>query len=93
MSPGYQILLGGLFTFGVPLCLAVRELLAIRRGGRGWWGGDERRRRVPDPPPPPPAPQGQGVPPGKPLPDCLIPRPIAPRTPVADRKRRELEPV
>jgi hypothetical protein len=62
MSSGTFILLSGTLTFGAPLLLAIHELIALRRRPQddGW-----DRRRI-DPPPPPP----------KPLPDCLIPRPI-----------------
>ncbi len=64
MSPATQVLLSGLLTFGVPLLFALHELLALRRADRGG-------------PPPPPAPPPRPPAP-KPLPDCLIPRPMAP---------------
>jgi len=62
MSPPTQVILSGLLTFGAPLALAIRELILLRR---------------------PPS-SGPGLPPAatpepqrpKPLPHCLIPRPI-----------------
>ena len=64
-------------SFGAPLAFAARELLLLRRGSDGdsW-----RREKAPDTPPPPPA--GN-----KPLPDCLIPKPL----PIAVARRRVLE--
>ncbi len=79
MSPEWQVLLSGALTFGVPLLLAVHELIALRRRPRGGWRPDP----VPPAPPPPPRPSGE-----KPLPDCLIPKPM-PR----QAKPRELEPA
>jgi hypothetical protein len=65
------MLLNGVLTFGAPLALAVRELVLLRRPGDG---GSLKGGPQPDlPPPPPPAPAGN-----KPLPDCLIPKPLAP---------------
>ena len=59
MTPTTHVLLSGALTFGVPLVLAVGQLIALRRRpGDGW----KRDPRIPPPPPP------------KPLPDCLIPR-------------------
>ncbi len=55
------VLLSGTLTFGAPLVLAVHELFALRRRPQD----DGWDRRTVEPPPPP-----------KPLPDCLIPRPI-----------------
>jgi hypothetical protein len=63
------ILLSGALSFGAPLLLAVHELLVLRRGDGG--GNSGRDRRAPEPPPPPPAPAGS-----KPLPNCLIPKPL-----------------
>lgn len=74
------VLLSGTLTVGVPLVLAVRELLELRRRDDSGWDGDGP---TPFPPPPPPPIAGN-----KPLPDCLIPR-LAPQ-PV---RRRELEEV
>ena len=86
MQPGLQVILSGTLTFGVPLVLAIRELLASG---------------PPSPPPPdgnvlrpsdepPLAPSGYGE---RPLPACLIPSlpPLehAPST----RRLRELEPA
>ncbi len=78
MSPETQILLSGALTFGVPLVLAVRELLLLRRPPRGGW------RPEPMPPNAGPVPLPAG---GKPLPDCLIPKPMPNRA----TKPRELE--
>jgi hypothetical protein len=72
MHPNLQITLSFALTFGVPVAVAARELIVLRRGnpGEGW-------RRLPDPIPRP-----------KPLPPCLLealnPPPLA--QPVA-RKR------
>ncbi len=67
MSPEVQVFLSGALTFGAPLAIAIHELLALRRPPPGGSGG-----LPPEPPPP-----------QKPLPDCLIPRPMA--------RTRELE--
>ena len=68
MSPATQIILSGTLTFGVPLALAVRDLIATRRssGGGGGWGGEP-----PGPVAPGPAGGGDGVA-SRPLPQCLI---------------------
>jgi len=80
MDGAAYVMLSGALTFGVPLALAVRELLDLKRRGGGNWDGDG-----PQPEPtPPPSPRGE-----KPLPDCLIPK-LAPG-PV--RRVRELEEV
>ncbi len=79
MAPDVFVLLSGCLTFGVPLVFAIRELRSLRRGGGGGW------RPEPTPPRPSPVPQG-GT--GKPLPDCLIPKPLPARP-----RERELEPV
>ena len=65
MKPEMYIVLSGALTFGVPLALAVRELILLRRGGGGepWTRGGARET----PPVPPPA--GN-----RPLPDCLVPK-------------------
>ena len=60
-APSTQVLLSGALTFGVPLVFAVRELLILRR-------------RPPNGGPPPPSAPKPITP--KPLPDCLIPRPM-----------------
>ncbi|GAA0604690.1 hypothetical protein GCM10009416_47920 [Craurococcus roseus] len=81
MSPETFVLLSGALTFGAPLLLAARELWALRRddGRRG--GGLLERDRAPDVPPPSPA---GGV---RPLPDCLIPKPL----PASAMRTREVE--
>ncbi len=45
MRPDLQIILSGCLTFGVPLIIALRELVLLRRNNRGGW--------QPDPPKPP----------------------------------------
>jgi len=64
MQAGTQFLLSGLLTFGVPLAVAVRELIVLRRPDRGAWPGDEPKPQAPQPLPP-------SAP--KRLPECLIP--------------------
>ncbi len=58
-------------TFGVPLVLAVRELWTLKFAG---WRPPSAEETVPDPAPVP----DQGLTPvvQKPLPDCLIPKPV-----------------
>lgn len=70
MTQAAQILLSGALTFGVPLALAVRDLMNLRRdsGGGSW----------PTPPEPTPPPPNAGSPTQRPplrkeLPACLIP--------------------
>jgi hypothetical protein len=72
MEPGTQILLSGALTFGVPLALAIRELVLLRRAR----GGPGRRDAAAAVPPPPLAPGGT-----RPLPACLVP--AAPDRPAA----------
>jgi hypothetical protein len=50
MAPELQVILSGALTFGVPLAVAVRELIVTRRGG-GW-----RPERLPEPRPQKPLP-------------------------------------
>ena len=74
MTQAAQILLSGALTFGVPIVLAVRDLMALRRGrGGGNW---------PSPPEAPPPSPNAGSPTMRPvlrptlhkeLPACLIP--------------------
>ncbi len=58
-------------TFGVPLGLAVRELWAMKFAG---WRPPSEEPESPEPAPLP----DQGLTPvvRKPLPDCLIPKPV-----------------
>lgn len=65
MNAGLQVVLSGALTFGVPLVVAIHQLLIMRRPNRDGWGGDG---------PPGPNP---GLLPGNPpkrLPECLIPK-------------------
>ncbi len=50
MAPALQVILSGTLTFGVPLAVAVHELIVTRRGG-GW-----RPEKLPDPQPRKPLP-------------------------------------
>jgi hypothetical protein len=79
MNPDLQVLLSGALGFGILLILALRELRSRRRGNGGGWSRDA------PPPAAPPPPQGGS---DRPLPDCLIPKPMA--RPAA---RRPLEPA
>ena len=67
MPPAIQVILSGCLTFGVPLAVAVHELIALRRPPRGGWSP----RPAPEPAPPP-TPLGS-APALRPLPACLIP--------------------
>lgn len=62
MSPTTIVLLSSLLTYGVPLALAVYQIWSLRRPSTGNDG------------PPPPAPDKPHSP--KPLPDCLLPKPV-----------------
>lgn len=101
MDTEWFVLLNCTLSFGVPLAIAVRELVVLRRDrGDGW------DRRVPEPPRPAPLPPSGGGEDRRPatpaLPDCLIPKPLpaglvpvlvpAEHAPAAPR-RRELEPA
>jgi hypothetical protein len=79
MDGTVYVVLSGALTFGVPLVLAVRELLDLRRRDEGGWDGDGPAPYKPQPPPRP----GQ-----KPLPDCLIPK--LPATPIRGRELEEV---
>jgi hypothetical protein len=67
MAPEVFVLLSGGLSFGVPLVLAIRELRNLKRSDGGGWRPDST------PPSPKPRPTGGS---GKPLPDCLIPKPV-----------------
>ena len=87
MTSGTFVLLSGALTFGVPIYLAMRDLRNM--GPRGHGGG--RGPDANDPAPEPPAPDNPVIAPvQKPLPDCLIPRPLVHVPQPADR---ELEPA
>jgi hypothetical protein len=64
MSPVTFVLLSGMLTFGAPLALAVYELLTLP--GPGGRGGDDEPPRELFPVAP------------KPLPACLLPKPMPP---------------
>ena len=65
MNPGTQIILSGTLTFGVPLALAVRDLIALRRPFGGSWR--------PEPPEPvAPRPTGGDGSARPALPECLL---------------------
>ncbi|TRW14314.1 hypothetical protein [Glacieibacterium frigidum] len=70
MTGETYVLLSSAVTFGVPLVLAVLQLRGLGPSARG---GEE--------PPPPPV----IAPLPRPLPDCLLPRPVA--RPAATRVR------
>ena len=65
MDAKWHVILSGTLTFGVPLALAVRELIILRRPQGGAWRGDDPTPTIPRP-----------LPPNAPrrLPDCLIPK-------------------
>ena len=86
MSPALQVALSGTLTFGVPLALAIREMLKLRRGGRRGRGDDPGERD------PFPLPTG-GAPSVRKLPACLVPVTAADRVPRQPTRTRELEPV
>ena len=91
MESSTQVILSGVLTFGVPLAFACRELLAARRPPRGSWGGDGPPPPAPVPPPPDFSPEA--FKPMKPLPDCLIPKPMALPRADSPQRTRVLEPV
>ena len=98
MKPALVVILSGALTFGVPLVIALWEVIVLRRNSRGGWGPDGPR--APEPPAPPmdspPAqrPQAPWSQAQRPLPACLIPTRnaglVAPR---AAPPGRILEPV
>jgi hypothetical protein len=69
MSPTLQVVLSGTLTFGVPLVVAVRELVVTKRGG-GW-----RPERLPEPQPRKPLPPCLLPPPRPNRPYADTPRP------------------
>lgn len=84
MTPGTHVFLSGLLTFGVPLALAVYELIALRRPG----DGPGRPDAPPDPEPPP----GREAHP-RPLPACLIEAAWTDPAAAPARDERALEPA
>jgi hypothetical protein len=87
MEPEMHVVLSCALSFGVPLVIAIRELMVLRRDGRAGGGLGRRDDPQPKPPTPKPRPQGQDLAARKPLPDCLVPKPIRRAAPAA----RELE--
>jgi hypothetical protein len=80
MTPAAQIMLSGALTFGVPLVLAVRDLMTLRRGsGGGYW--------PPQPQTPPPQPNTGSPPIRRELPACLIPVRATPQPEARPRVR------
>ncbi len=76
MSPGLQIACSFGLTHGVCIALALRELRKLRNPPRGRPDGDAR------PPAHKPLPPfGQ-----KPLPDCLVPKPLPNVRPARERE-------
>ncbi len=67
MSPDVHILLSGALSFGVPLLLAVRELVVLGRESGGPAKGGDAREQAPAPTPP--AGEPSSLPP---LPPCLV---------------------
>ncbi len=65
MTSLQHVLLSGALTFGVPLAVAVREMIVLRRRDRGAWPGDPPIDVQPKPIPPDAPPR---------LPECLIPK-------------------
>jgi hypothetical protein len=74
MNPATQAICSSMLTFGVPLAVAAWELWRLGPSARRLPPGDEV------PPQPAPLPDA-GVSPRiqKPLPDCLVPRPVPAR--------------
>ena len=67
ISPGVQAFLSGTLTLGVPLLLAIRELIVLDRDRDGPGDRDDKRDGGPEP-----THGGDGALP--PLPPCLVPR-------------------
>jgi hypothetical protein len=87
MTPGVQVLLSGALTFGVPLLLAARELVALKQPRNDRGGFDGPREDAPKPPIPggqPRAPQ---------LPACLIDAARIDAVAVPAKTTRVLEPI
>lgn len=70
MTPLTFVLLSGGLSFGIPMALAVRELLLLTVSLRG---GDEA------------PPEEHFAPAPRPLPDCLLPAPVSARNPLRSR--------
>jgi hypothetical protein len=68
MAPEIVVILSGTLTFGVPLVVAVHELVVTKRGG-GW-----RPERLPEPQPRKPLPPCLLPPPRPRLPSADTPR-------------------
>lgn len=65
MKPGTQIILSGALTFGVPLALAIRDLIVLRRPPGGFWRPEPPEARRPPP-------NDGGCPSRPALPACLL---------------------
>ncbi len=65
MKPATQILLSGALTFGVPLALAIRDLIIMRRPPGGFWRPEPPEARRPPP-------NDGGCPTVPALPQCLL---------------------
>ncbi len=88
VQPALQVILSGTLSFGVPLVLAIGELLASGRPNPRPPDGNALR---PIADVPPPRPNGYGE---RPLPACLIPSlPLPPDGAVTTERVRELEPA
>jgi hypothetical protein len=88
MKPALVVILSGALTFGVPLVIALWEVIVLRRGSRGGWNPDGPQ------PPEPPRPLPGEPPAQRPLPACLIPtRQPGISVPRAASRPRVLEPV
>lgn len=85
MPDWLYVLLSGILNFGVLFGVCLRELVLLKR-----IRGNDGRDRFEAPGPTPPLPSA----PQKPLPECLVPRPLA-HGPAPERpaRVRELEPA
>ena len=70
MGPSTQAILSCFLSMGLPLLIAIWEVVRLGRDDGSGWRQDE----APAPHPPPP-PMGDAAPPRR-LPDCLVPKPL-----------------
>jgi hypothetical protein len=87
MKPALVVILSGALTFGVPLAIAIWEVVVLRRKANGRWRPDG------PPPPEPPVPPMDSPPAQRPLPACLIPTRHPGLSPVSAPSRRVPETV